>query len=179
MNPVAGKRTPKDFGEAVADQAIALARTIETKAPETPAIVGKTERFRFESRVDLNNPVVRFAYGKAYFPELTNNYAEEFHDGVPVELSTSLINGEIALVGVSGECFCQHATRFATGPALRTLFLGYCNGHSLYLPTIEAIAEGGYGADPPVAPARIGAGEEIMNRALIDLFELQGKLPKQ
>ena len=178
-NAPAGKRNPKDFGEAVADVALNLARTIETKRPENPKIVGKTARFHFESRVDLDNPAVRFAYGKAFFPELTNRFAEEFHEkGVPVESSTALINDDIAIVGVSGECFCRHATRLRerTGIA-RTLFLGYCNGHSLYLPTIEAIAEGGYGADPPVAPAKIGAGEEVLNRALIDLFELQGKMP--
>ena len=29
-------------------------------------------------------------------------------------------------------------------------------------PTIEAAAEGGYGADPQVAPAALGAGERLM-----------------
>ena len=41
------------------------------------------------------------------------------------------------------------------------------------MPTIEAVAEGGYGADTIVAPIEIGAGERIMDRALMDLLELR------
>jgi hypothetical protein len=54
-------------------------------------------------------------------------------------------------------------------------FLGYSNGYHQYFPTIEAVAEGGYGADSQVAPVEVGAGEQLMNTALIWLFEMQGK----
>lgn len=178
-NPAFGKRDPRAFGEALGEAAANLARTIATKTPENPRIAGKSERLEFESRIDLDNPLIRFAYGKIFFPELTAHYAEEFRGKrVPVELSTAWIGDDLALAGVSGECFCRHATRLRERLGkTRTLFLGYCNGHSLYLPTIEAVAEGGYGTDPSVAPAEIGAGEETMNRALIDLLESRGKLP--
>ena len=56
-----------------------------------------------------------------------------------------------------------------------TLFFGYCNGHSMYFPTIEAASEGGYGADAQVSPAEVGAGEQVMNRALINLYTMLGK----
>ena len=59
-----------------------------------------------------------------------------------------------------------------------TLFLGYCNGHNLYFPTIEAVSEGGYGADPPVSPVQIGAGEQWMNQALMNLYTMLGKFPE-
>jgi neutral ceramidase len=54
--------------------------------------------------------------------------------------------------------------------------MGYCNGYHQYFPTIEATAEGGYGADAQVAPAEIGAGEIMMNAALIALYRMQGKI---
>ena len=59
----------------------------------------------------------------------------------------------------------------------RLFFFGYCNGYHQYFPTIEAAAEGGYGADNQVAPAAVGAGEQLMNTALIWLYQMQGKLP--
>lgn len=55
-------------------------------------------------------------------------------------------------------------------------FFGYCNGYHQYFPTIEAVAEGGYGADPAVAPAAVGAGEEMMSKALLWLYQMQGRI---
>jgi hypothetical protein len=57
-----------------------------------------------------------------------------------------------------------------------TFFFGYCNGHNLYFPTIEAASEGGYGADAQMSPVQLGAGEELMTKALINLYSLQGKV---
>ena len=58
-------------------------------------------------------------------------------------------------MGVPGEPFCQHAVRLRQRAYLPTvLVFGYCNGHLLYFPTIEAASEGGYGADPQVSPDR-------------------------
>ena len=55
-------------------------------------------------------------------------------------------------------------------------FFGYCNGYHQYFPTIEAAAEGGYGADNAVAPVEVGAGEQVMNAALIWIYEMLGKI---
>ena len=55
-------------------------------------------------------------------------------------------------------------------------FFGYSNGYHQYFPTIEAAAEGGYGADSQVAIAAVGSGEKLMNTALVWLLQMQGKL---
>ena len=82
-------------------------------------------------------------------------------------------------VGVSGEFFCGHALSLKRRARLEHLFfLGYCNDYQQYFPTIEAAAEGGYGTDPLVAPAEIGAGEKVMDRALIHLYQMRGQLPE-
>jgi hypothetical protein len=60
-----------------------------------------------------------------------------------------------------------------------TLFFGYCNGHHLYFPTIEAASEGGYGGDAAVAPVQIGAGEQMLNQALINIYSMLGKFPPE
>ena len=89
----------------------------------------------------------------------------------------ALLNGNVALVGVSGEVFCSHAIRLRKRARVKQLFFfGYCNGYHQYFPTIEAAAEGGYGADALVSPAEVGAGEQLMNQALIWIYELSGRL---
>ena len=95
------------------------------------------------------------------------------------ELNTVLLNGDTALVGGSGEFFSNHSNRLKERSYVpTTLFFGYCNGHNMYFPTIEAISEGGYGADPPVSPAEIGAGERLMNQALINIYTMLRKFPE-
>ena len=48
----------------------------------------------------------------------------------------------------------------------------------MYFPTIEAASQGGYGADPEVSWVEFGAGERMMNQALINIFSWLGKLTK-
>ena len=89
-----------------------------------------------------------------------------------------LLNGELALVGGSGEFFCNHANRLKAVYVKNTLFFGYCNGHGMYFPTIEAASEGGYGATG-VSLAELGSGEQMMNKALFNIYLLQGKFAKE
>ena len=46
-------------------------------------------------------------------------------------------------------------------------------------PTIEAASEGGYGADPGVSLAELGAGERMMDKALLNIYLLQGKFARE
>lgn len=167
---------PQGFGEHLGKECVKLAQSVETTVPSKPGVLGRTERFHFTTRIDLNNPAVLALYGSAFFPELVRNFAEEYKDGMHPELTTILLNREIAIVGAPGEFFSNHAVRLRDRSYVKhTLFFGYCNGYMNYFPTIEAVSEGGYGADAPVSPAQIGAGEEMMNRALIHIYSLLGK----
>jgi hypothetical protein len=180
MSPNRGELSGPQFGEALGDRVTALAKSIEAKTPAAPSIKAKVDRFHFASRVDFNNPILTALYEQAFFPELVRNYAREFAGGVDPELTTVLVNGELALVGGSGEFFCNHANRLKERSyAPHTLFFGYCNGHHMYFPTIEAVSEGGYGADAPVSPVEIGAGEQMMNRALVNIYTMLGKFPEE
>ena len=165
------------FGQALAREAVKLAAGLVTKEVTQPSLVVKEERFKFASRVDLTNPMVRAGYAIAFFPELVPNYADEYADGVRPRLTVALLNGDIALVGVSGEFFSNHAIRLKERARVKQLFFfGYCNGYHQYFPTIEAVAEGGYGADNGVAPASAGAGEQVMNTALVWIYQMLGKI---
>ena len=141
-----------------------------------PFPVVKEERPRFSSRTDLSNPAMRSAYSVAFFPELIPNFADEYADGVRPRLTVALLNGDIALVGASGEFFSNHSIRLKERARVKQLFFfGYCNGYHQYFPTIEAVAEGGYGADNKVSPVAVGAGEQMMDTALIWIYQMLKK----
>lgn len=166
------------YGEALGREAVRLARSLAPADPVQPVeIRAREERFTFKARIDLQNPLVAAAYGKAFFPELVRNYQDEYVQGVRPRLMAVLLGADLGMVAASGEFFSDHAVRLRQRARLKTLFFfGYSNGYHQYFPTIEAAAEGGYGADPPVAPAAVGAGEELMNRALLWLYQLRGKI---
>jgi len=173
----APNRDHQAFGQALAKEVVKLATSLTAQEITAPSLEVKEDRFKFSSRNDLSNPLVRGIYEKAFFPELIPNYIDEYADGVRPRLTVALLNGEIAMVGASGEFFSNHSIRLKERARVKQLFFfGYCNGYHQYFPTIEAVAEGGYGADNRVAPAAVGAGEQVMNTALLWIYQLLGKI---
>lgn len=174
-----GDKSMEEFGTALGQKALAVLNGIQTSVPETPTIQGVDDEFSFPSRMDMNNPFVRAMYQRAFFPELVGGM-DEFNDNtIKPHLTTVLLNGQLALVGGSGEFFCSHSLRLKErARGVKTLFFGYCNGHHMYFPTIEATAEGGYGADPTVSWVALGGPEQMMGKALINIYTMLGKYPK-
>lgn len=172
-----GGRDFRAYGAALGAEAVKLAQSLAPKPPEKPSLQMKEDRPRFTPRVNLKHPFTRMMYEQAFFPELVRNYEDEYENGVRPWLTVALMNGDIAFVGASGEFFSDHANRLRQRARVAHLFFfGYCNGYHQYFPTIEGAAEGGYGADEQVAIAEVGAGEQIMNTALVWLYQMQGRL---
>ncbi|MEW6209323.1 MAG: neutral/alkaline non-lysosomal ceramidase N-terminal domain-containing protein [Acidobacteriota bacterium] len=165
------------FGAALGREVVKLASSLKTEEVKNPSLQVREERFRFASRVDFKNPFVLTAYQKAFFPELIPNYIDEYADGVRPRLTVALLNRNMAFVGASGEFFSNHALRLKERARVGQLFFfGYANGYHQYFPTIEAVAEGGYGADSAVSPVEVGAGERMMNSALTWLYQMLGRI---
>ena len=167
----------REFGQVLGREVVKLAASLKTEDVAKPSLVVKEERFKFGSRTDWSNPAIRVAFGAAFFPELIPNFLDEYSDGIRPRLTVALLNGDIALVGASGEFFCNHAIRLKERARVKQLFFfGYCNGYHQYFPTIEAVAEGGYGADATVSPVEVGAGEKLMNTALTWIYQMLGRI---
>lgn len=165
------------FGQALAREVLQLARTIRCTRGENPTLQIREQDFNFPGRFDLSNPLIATVFSNAFFPALVEFYQREYRPGIRPHLSVALLDGKIGFVGVSGEFFCGHSLHLKRRARLEHLFfLGYCNDYQQYFPTIEAVAEGGYGADY-VAPIEVGAGERMMDRALILLYQMRGQLP--
>lgn len=166
-----------EFGQALGREVVKLVASLKPEQVAKPSLVVKEERVKFSSRTDWNNPGIRAAFSAAFFPELIPNYTDEYADGIRPSLTVALLNGDIALVGASGEFFCNHSIRLKERARVKQLFFfGYCNGYHQYFPTIEAVAEGGYGADAAVSPVEVGAGEKMMNSALTWIYQMQGEI---
>jgi len=166
------------FGKAMAVHVIDTATAIETKVPERPRLKGIEHSFQFPTRMSFSSPLTQAMFSTAFFPELANASMTDdlLKNMISPTITTVLINQELALVGGSGEFFCDHSLRLKErSRATETFFFGYCNGHDMYFPTIEAAAEGGYGADPAVSWVSLGAGEEMLDQALIHIYTMLGK----
>ena len=171
-----GQISYQKFGQDLAQEVIKLNSELETKEVPQPRLEVKEARFTFAPRIDLSDPPVRRRLNKLFYPELIANYEDEYAKGIRPRLTVAMFNGDIAWVGVSGEFFSNHSLRLKERARLKhLLFMGYCNGYDQYFPTIEAVAEGGYGTDEASAPVALGAGEEMMNTALIWLYEMRKK----
>ena len=171
-----GNDTIEAFGKVLAVEVVGMANGIKTSVPAKPSIAGMDDRLSFASRIELHNPAVQAIFKEAFFPELMAMIEELPGNEIPAQLTTVLLNGQLALIGGSGEFFCTHSTRLkAQSPAEKTLFFGYCNGHHMYFPTVAATEQGGYGAGPEVSWVAVGAGEQIVDKALANLEKLTGK----
>lgn len=176
VNGVAN-RDYRGYGQSLGREVIKLLAGLAPREITQPSLQYREERFKFSSRTDFGNPVVRGLFEKAFFPELIPNFIDEYAGGVRPRLSVALLNDEIAIVGASGEFFCNHAIRLRERARVRqTFFFGYSNGYHQYFPTIEAVSEGGYGADNTVSPVEVGAGEQMMNTALVWIYRMLGKI---
>jgi len=178
LSPNPGVDTgPDRFGQRLGQHALELAKTIRCEPAVKHQLLTSEDDFRFKSRIDLANPAIKAGYVHAFFQGIVDFYDREYQEGVRPHLTTALLDGKIGIVGVSGEFFCGHSLSLKKRARLQhLLFLGYCNDYHQYFPTIEAASEGGYGADATVSAAEVGAGELMMNRALIHLYQMRGKL---
>lgn len=166
------------FGKALATHVIEVAESLTPEVPARPRLKGVENTFEFTTRLSFANPVTPLMFSAAFFPELANASMSEdlLKNTIHPHLTTVIINQELALVGGSGEFFCEHSLRLKDrSRAAETFFFGYCNGHHMYFPTIEAAAEGGYGADPAVSWVSPGAGEEMLDEGLINIYTMLGK----
>ena len=89
---------------------------------------------------------------------------------IDAEINTVLIGDDLALATFPGEFFVEHGLSLKSRSKFKnTMFVGYCNDSLAYFPTIRACAEGGYGA-ASATRVEVGAGEKLVNRALINLY---------
>jgi len=153
------KNTQEDFrvlekmGDLISAQVLRVAREIRGVATEKASIRSKSEILPFPDRWDKTRKV-------------------------EAGITTVLINDEIAIAAVPGEPMHRLQTFWKSQPDVRwPLFYGYTisvgDSWPGYIPDVRSAAFGGYGADTTTRIA-VGAGDQIMQRHVINLYGLKG-----
>jgi hypothetical protein len=167
----------RKMGSGLGELLVKTARETSTTVPPHPSIQFEARQVPLRMRWDIENREVRTILSKAYGPRFDNYIAKTIkHNVVPCTLTTLVIDGDLALVGMPGEIFVAFQMTIKTGSPVGDSFLvGYTNGYHAYFPTLRDAAAGGYGGKTAtyVEP---GAGERLTNEGLITLYKMTGKL---
>ncbi len=167
-------------GEELGGEAARVAMAINTLPVSEPSLEFREDSMTFPVRWDA----LKFRQGMlaTYGPKVYSDHADLLGgDNPPRELSlpvsSVLINKKIALVGMPGEPFVDFQVNWrARCPVRDAFFVGYANGYLDYFPTIRAAAEGGYGGGDSDTYVAVGAGERMLDQALIRIYEMLGRL---
>ncbi|HVT72079.1 MAG TPA: hypothetical protein VHD61_03010 [Lacunisphaera sp.] len=132
------------------------------------------------AQIKVREKAPRLAWRREVVPLASRIDAERTGRKIDAEIDTILIGEGLALATFPGEFFVAHGlTLKRLSPVPNTFFVGYCNGFLGYFPTIQASMEGGYGTVWRWwAQTEIGAGELLVNRAVINLGLATGAFKK-
>jgi neutral ceramidase len=164
-----------ETGRKLGDEALRVARSITTRKPAHPELKFALDMRHFKLRYDSERILAPLK--SQVKPEVFERYRKYLAAPLDCPVTTLVINREIALAGMPGEPFVEFGVSFRDRSPLRnSFFAGYANGYFGYFPTIRAAVEGGYGAEGIVARTEVGAGESMLDTALVRLYTLLGQL---
>jgi neutral ceramidase len=162
-------------GEQLGREVARVARTIVTVRPPRPEVAFTSEEMHFINRWDLDK--LREMLKREYGEQLARRYERYVTPEFVAPVTTLVINRDIALVGMPGEPFVGLQLMLKQrSPIAATFLCGYTNGYYGYFPTINAAVAGGYGADTVVTRVEVGAGERMIDRGLIQIYRVLGKI---
>ena len=165
----------KETGHKLGEEALRVAKTIVTRTPAHPELQFSLSVCHFKPRYDTRRLLA--AVKSQVKPAVVERYRKYLAAPLDCPVTTLVINREIVVAGMPGEPFVDFGLSFRDrSPLSHSYFAGYANGYFGYFPTIRAAVEGGYGAEGLVARTEVGAGERMLDVALIRLASLLGQL---
>ncbi|HEY6290646.1 MAG TPA: neutral/alkaline non-lysosomal ceramidase N-terminal domain-containing protein [Terriglobia bacterium] len=161
-------------GQHLGEEAVRVAKEIHTPAVTDPSIDYAEDSLTFHLRWDLEK--FRRALIQFLGPEGFLTYATGLNAEFQLPVATILINKHIAFVAMPGEPFVDFQINWRDRcPAPDAFFLGYANGYYGYFPVIRASTEGGYGAASFSTWIEPGAGERMVDHAVIKVYQMLGR----
>jgi neutral ceramidase len=161
-------------GQHLGEEAARVAKEIHTEAAPSASLDYSEEFLPFRLRWDLDK--FRQALMQALGPDGFQVYASRLRPQYELPVVTILINKRIAFMTMPGEPFVEHQINWRDRcPVPDAFFLGYANGYHEYLPTIRASTEGGYGAASSSTWIEPGAGERMVDHAVIKVYQMLGR----
>jgi hypothetical protein len=160
----------RQAGTELGNAAAQVARRIQTSAGAEPSLQVAEDTVILRPRWNAKK-------WRAARPEEAQAVEQYTQPKYEAPVTTVLINRQIALVALPGEPFVEFQMQWrARCPVPDCLFLGYSDAELDYFPTIRAAAWGGYGASHASTWVEVGAGERMLDHALIRVYEMLGRL---
>jgi len=162
-------------GNRLGEEAARVAKEIRTESVDAPGIDFREETLHFKLRWDRD----QFQAGLLKFlgPKTLELYGAPIRNIIDARVTAVLINRQIAIATFPGEPFVDFQKNWRDRcPVPVSLLFGYTNGYHGYFPTISATARGGYGAASASTWVEPGAGERIIDWAVVKTYEMFGKL---
>ncbi len=161
-------------GGTIGKEAARVAKEIRTADLKEPGIRVAEDTLTFRQRWDPER--FRAETIKAFGPQAFETFFPKIESEYRLAVSTIMIGPRIAIMSMPGEPFVEFQMQWKERcPLPDAFFAGYANGYYGYFPTIQAASEGGYGASDSVTWIEPGAGERMLDRALIRLYEMLGR----
>jgi neutral ceramidase len=161
-------------GQRLGEEAARVARSVRTEEEPAPSIDYSEDLLTFHLRWDPE----KFRQGllQALGPDGFRAYASGLKSEFQLPVATILINKRIAWMTMPGEPFVDFQVNWRNRcPVADAFFLGYANGYYGYFPTIRASTEGGYGAGSSSTFIEPGAGERMVDHAVIKTYQMLGR----
>jgi neutral ceramidase len=161
-------------GKTLGDEAIRVARRIQTEPDPNPSIEFVEEKLPMHIRWNVEG----FRLGlKRFLGDAYDQYVGRITPNLELPVTTVLIDKRIALMAMPGEPFVNFQINWRQRcPVAHAFFLGYTNGYFGYFPTIRMASLGGYGAASASTWVEVGAGERMVDRAVVHVYEMLGRL---
>src|SRR5579884_1261343 len=161
-------------GRTLANEALRVAQAIHTEPVPDASLDFVQEKLPMHIRWDLAG----FQIGlKRFLGDAYDQYAGRITRDLELPVSTLLLNKRIAIMTMPGEPFVDFQINWRQRcPVRDAFFLGYTNGYFGYFPTIRMATLGGYGAASASTWVEVGAGESMVDRAVIHVYEMLGRL---
>jgi Neutral/alkaline non-lysosomal ceramidase, N-terminal len=161
-------------GEQLGQEVVRVAKGIQTVNDPSASIEFREETLHLKLRWDPEQ--FRAALVKTFGAKSLEQMGARIRPIINARVTSVLVDKQIAIIAVPGEPFVDFQESWrARCPVPTALFFGYSNGYHGYFPTISAASRGGYGAASASTWVEVGAGERMVDWALIQTYQMMGK----
>jgi neutral ceramidase len=170
-----GIEAMRDAGKTCADAVLEAFGKIDSAGTENASLGFVQKMVTVGTRWNFQDPEVAKVFRAAYGDYFEHYMAKTPHD-LAVPLAVLLINNELAIAAMSGECFVQLQLDLKAGsPVKKTIMAAFSNDYHAYIPDIKGAAHGNYGGAVATFVG-LGAGEKLVAEAHIETGKLAGMI---
>ena len=181
INPLylrAGAREVQLVGRELGREVVRVTQSIQSGSQSVEEIQVIDERMDFKFRWNLEKLRSMGAVPTLHQWLTTGRPLGYPPPNLSFPITTVLINRRIALVALAGEPYVALQLSWrARLPEMDTFLAGYSNGYFAYLPTIQdAVREGVHSGNSWATVLEIGAAERLLDRAIVNVHRILGRL---